>query len=61
MGIQEEIFEGFFKKLEGNENFPNSIVAYLKKLHERGEIASQERIFEVIKKVFEDASEDQKD
>lgn len=61
MGIQEEIFEGFFEKLKGNENFPNSIVEELKKLRERGEIDSQEKIFGVIRKGYEDASEDQKD
>lgn len=48
MGIQEEIFEVFFKKLEDDENFPVSIVEELKKLWESGEITSQEKILEVV-------------
>jgi hypothetical protein len=43
MGIQVEIFEGFFKKLEDDEDFPDSIVEELKRLWESGEIASQEK------------------
>lgn len=49
MGIQEEIFEVFFKKLEDDENFPVSIVKELKKLWESGEITSQEKILEVVR------------
>lgn len=59
MGIQEEIFEGFFEKLKEDENFPDSIVEELRKLWESGEIASQEKIFEVMKRGYEDDSEDQ--
>ena len=58
MGIQEDIFEEFFEKLKENEKFPNSIVAELRKLLEKGEIASQEKIFEVIKGKRGDASKD---
>ena len=58
MGIQEDIFEEFFEKLKENEKFPNSIVAELRKLWEKGEIASQEKIFEVIKGKRGDASKD---
>lgn len=59
MGIQEEIFEEFFRKLEEDENFPDPIIEELKKLWETGEIASQEKIFEAIKRRVEDVSKDQ--
>ena len=58
MGIQEDIFEEFFEKLKENEKFPDSIVAELRRLWEKGEIASQEKIFEVIKGERGDASKD---
>ena len=61
MGIQEEIFEGFFRKLEEDENFPDPIIEELRKFWESGEIASQEKIFEAIRGGCEDASEDQED
>jgi hypothetical protein len=57
MGIQEEIFEEFFKELEKDEKFPNPIIEKLKELWEKGEIASQEKIFEVIKRGCEDVGE----
>lgn len=56
MGIQEEVFEVFFKKLEDDEDFPDSIVEELKKLWESGEIASQEKILEVIERGNENDS-----
>jgi len=59
MGIQEEIFEGFFKKLEEDGNFPDPIVEELKKLWETGEIASQEKIFQASKRRVEEVSKDQ--
>jgi hypothetical protein len=61
MGIQEDIFEGFFKRLEDDEEFPDSIVEELKKLWESGEIASQEKILEVVERGNENASENQND
>jgi len=61
MGIPEEIFEGFFKKLKEDENFPDLIVDELRGLWEFGEIASQEKIFKVIERGCEDASEDKED
>jgi hypothetical protein len=61
MGIQEEIFEGFFKKLEDDEDFPDSIVEELKRLWESGEIASQEKILEVIERGSENGSKNQND
>ena len=61
MGIQEEIFEGFFKKLEDDEDFPDSIVEELKRLWESGKIASQEKIIEVVERGCENVSKNQKD
>lgn len=58
MGIQEEIFEEFFKKLEEDEKFPDSIIEELKKLWKNGEIASQEKILEVIERSCENVSKD---
>jgi len=58
MGIQEDIFEEFFEKLKGDDKFPDSIVKELKRLWEKGEIASQEKILEVIKRGCEDANKD---
>ena len=59
MGIQEDIFEGFFKKLEDDEDFPDSIVEELKGLWESGEISSQEKIIEVIERGSENGSKNQ--
>lgn len=58
MGIQEDIFEQFFKKLEEDEKFPDLILEELKRLWENGEIASQEKICEVIKRGCEDVNKD---
>ena len=58
MGIQEDIFEEFLEKLRGNEKFPDSIAADLRRLWEEGEIASKEKILEVIKRVCRDANKD---
>jgi len=58
MEIQKEIFEEFFKKIEEDEKFPDSIIEELKKLWESGEVISQEKIFEVIKRGYVDICED---
>ena len=58
MGIQEEIFEEFFKKLEEDEKFPGTIIEELKKLWKSEEIALQQKIFEVIERGCEDVSKD---
>jgi hypothetical protein len=54
MGINEEIFEEFFKKLEEDEEFPRSIIEELRKLRGSGEVLSQEKILEVIERGCED-------
>ncbi len=61
MGIQEEIFEEFFKNLEGNEEFPNSILEELKRLWESGEITSQEKLSEVVERECGSSNENQDD
>ncbi len=61
MGIQEDIFERFFKKLEDDEDFPDSIVEELKRLLENGEIASQEKILEMVETGSENDSKNQND
>ena len=58
MGIQEDIFEEFFEKLKEKEKFSGAIVTELRRLWEKGEIASQEKIFEVIRGECGDASKD---
>ncbi|MBA7651535.1 hypothetical protein ES703_59354 [subsurface metagenome] len=58
MGIQEDIFEEFFQNLEKDEKFPDSIIEELRRLWEKDEIASQEKILEVIKRGCEDANKD---
>lgn len=57
MGIQEDIFEEFFKKLGDDKEVPNVIVEGLKKLRETGDI-SQENILEALKRGCTDASKD---
>jgi len=54
MGIKEEIFEEFFKKIEEDEEIPRSIIEELRKLWEEGEVISQEKILEVIKRGCKD-------
>ena len=61
MGIKEEIFEDFFKKLEDDNEFPNSIIEELKKLLKSGEIASQEKILDAIKRGCIDVSANRED
>jgi len=61
VGIQEDIFEGFFKKLEDDKDFPDSAVEELKRLWESGEIASQEKILEVVERGNGNVSENQND
>jgi uncharacterized secreted protein with C-terminal beta-propeller domain len=61
MGIQEDIFERFFKKLEDDEDFPDSIVEELKRLWENGELASQEKVLEVVETGSKNDSKNQND
>ncbi len=56
MGIQDDIFEEFFRKLEQDKKFPDSIVKGLKTLKGREEISSKEKILAAIKIGCEDAN-----
>ncbi|PNR92108.1 hypothetical protein [Petrotoga sp. HWHPT.55.6.3] len=58
MEINEEIFEGFFKKLEDDKEFPRSIIEKLRKLFESEEVISQKNILDIIKGGCEDVGED---
>lgn len=58
MGINEEIFEGFFKKLEEDKEFPRPIIEELRKLCGSEEVISQEKILDIIKRGCEDVGED---
>lgn len=58
MGIQEDVFETFFAKLKEDTDFPKEVVAELKKLWERNEIASEEKILSVFEGKSEDADND---
>jgi hypothetical protein len=49
LGIQDEIFEEFFKKL-AESKLPEDLIRELKTLVEKGEIGTKERILEVIKR-----------
>jgi hypothetical protein len=57
MGIQEDIFEAFFKKLKEDKKFPDSIVEELRKLWKNGEIESQEKIIEAIGRCENDSKD----
>jgi len=49
LGIQEEIFEEFFKKL-AESKLPENLVKELRTLVEKGEIANKEKILESVKR-----------
>lgn len=59
MGIQEDIFEDFFDRLEKDAEFPNEIVEKLRKLWESDEIASKEKILKALTGGIEDTSNNQ--
>jgi hypothetical protein len=51
MGLEEDIFGTFFKKLRETEGFPDSVIKELERLWQTGKISSREKIFEAIKVV----------
>jgi len=59
LGIQEDIFEDFFDRLEKDAEFPNEIVEKLRKLWESDEIASKEKILKALTGGIEDTSNNQ--
>jgi len=54
LGIQEEIFGNFFKKLV-DAKLPEDLIKELRILLEKGEIESKEKILEAVKRGVEDA------
>lgn len=58
MGINEEIFDDFLRKLEEDEEIPRLVIKELKKLWESDDDISQDKIFEAIKKECTDVCED---
>ena len=60
MGIKDEIFDEFFKKLENDEKISVDTVQELKKLIEMGNINSQKEILEIIQRGRENVTYDQK-
>lgn len=50
MGIEEEIFEEFFNKLEENEEVPVDVIIELRQLLESGDVLYKENIIEAIDK-----------
>ena len=54
MGVQEEIFEEFFNKLEAAK-LPAKVIMGLKKLLESNNLPSQEDMMRILKEAVEDA------
>jgi len=59
LGIQEEIFGDFLKKLV-DAKLPEGLIKELRTLLEKGEIESKEKILEVVKRGVEAADKRQK-
>jgi len=57
MGFEEGIFEQFFKKLEQDEEFPNSVLERIKEARRSGEELSRDTILHIIKGEREDGRE----
>jgi len=58
-GIEQEIFESFFEKLNADKEFPSEVVQELRKLWESEEITSEQRILEAIEEGVENGSKSQ--
>lgn len=59
LGIEEEIFGEFFKKLM-DAKLPEDLIKELRTLLEKGEIESKEKIIEVVKRGVEAGDEHQR-
>jgi hypothetical protein len=59
LGIEEEIFGDFFKKLM-DAKLPEDLIKELRTLVEKGEIGSKEKIIEVVKRGVGAGDEHQK-
>ncbi len=58
MGIKEEVYDEFFRRLKEDERVSVDIIQELKKLFERENISSPEEILEAIQRGQEDDSYD---
>jgi len=58
MGIVEEIFQDFFKKLREYKDVPESIVTELTNLRDKGETISEEKLFKIVEAGCRDANAD---
>jgi len=56
LGIQEEIFNDFFRKLKDAE-LPEDLINELRILLEKGEIGTKEKILETVKRGVKDADQ----
>ena len=59
LGIQEEIFDDFFRKLKDVE-LPEYLIIELRMLLERGEIGTEEKILEAVRRGTKGANKHQK-
>ena len=59
LGIQEEIFDDFFRKLKDAE-LPEDLINELKMLLESGEIGTKEKILEAVRRGSKGADKYQK-
>jgi len=57
MGIKEDIFEEFLEKLEKDKGISNLITTNFRELWKNGNLNSSDRIFEIIKRGCENASQ----
>jgi len=56
LGIQEEIFDDFFRKLK-DAGLPEDLINELRMLLEKSEIGTKEKILEAVKRGEKDADE----
>lgn len=49
MGVEEEIFEEFFNKLENNKEFPKAVLDELKNRYKKSNLDSKNKLLKVIR------------
>lgn len=59
LGIQEEIFDAFFRKLKDAE-LPEDLISELRMLLKRDEIGTEEKILEAVRRGTKGANKHQK-
>ena len=48
MGIKDEIFSEFYKKLEEDKEFPKAIIQSLKSLHDTNELNNSKKLEKIL-------------